>query len=216
MLTKHRRTYSKLINMNFDEFTKTVESLEKPVILLEGSRNVLDKDVESLINLAAKLAQKFPKAIFRSGGASGSDNLFAAGISQIDKTRLHLVFPNRNKIKTNEHISENQNNICFEQIPESEQKEIFYLTKQATSTYISLVEYYEKNKKGRLFFKAQYLLRDALKVVGSNALKVSPANIGCFYVNSDKATGGGTGHTIRICKLRQVPVIEQSNWIKWL
>ena len=59
--------------MNFKEFTKLVESFEKPVILLEGSRNVSEKDAESLTKLAVKLAERFPQAVFRSGGATGSD-----------------------------------------------------------------------------------------------------------------------------------------------
>lgn len=42
------------------------------------------------------------------------------------------------------------------------------------------------------------------------------ADVGCFYVNSDKHSGGGTGHTIRVCRLLNVPVIEQTEWLKWL
>ncbi len=70
-----------------------VECLEKPVILLEGFRNVLGKDVECLINLAVKLAKRFPQAVFRSGGASGSDDLFAQEVSQVNQEKMQLVLP---------------------------------------------------------------------------------------------------------------------------
>jgi len=45
-------------------------------------------------------------------------------------------------------------------------------------------------------------LRDALKIVGSENLNFKPAAAGLFYLNSTKKTGGGIGHTIRICELQ--------------
>ncbi|MGI8468905.1 MAG: hypothetical protein ACR2N3_10670 [Pyrinomonadaceae bacterium] len=63
--------------------------------------------------------------------------------------------------------------------------------------------------------QAQYLLRDALKVVGSKKLNFKPAAFGLFYLNSTKKIGGGTGHTIRICELRNVLVFLQSERLNW-
>ena len=79
--------------MNFKEFAKVIESFKNPVVLLEGSRNVLEEDAESLINLANKLARKFPQAVFRSGAATGSDDLFAQGVSQVSRERMQFVLP---------------------------------------------------------------------------------------------------------------------------
>jgi len=196
--------------MNFNEFAKLIESFEKPVVLLEGSRNVLEEDVESLISLAQKLARKFPQAVFRSGAANGSDDLFAQGVSQVSRERMQLVLP---KSKSG---FDKTNAVSFADLPESEQEEIFTLTTEATPKYKGLVDFYKKKQLGGTYYKTQFLLRDALKVCGSKSFQMSRADVGCFYVNSNKAGGGGTGHTIRVCKLLKVPVIEQTDWLKWL
>jgi len=78
-----------------------------------------------------------------------------------------------------------------------------------------LIEFYETGKQGSPRYKAQYLLRDALKVTGSEKLNFKPATFGLFYLNSTKKTGGGTGHTIRICELQNVSVFLQSEWLNW-
>lgn len=197
--------------MNFNEFTKLVESFEKPVILLEGSRNVSESDANSLTNLAVKLAEKFPRASFRSGGASGSDDLFTQGVLQVNKKQMQFVLP-----KSRKADSDGINTIFFDGLPDAEQEEIFKLTANATPAYQSLIAFYKKKKLGRTFYKTQFLLRDALKVCGSETFQMSRADVGCFYVNSDKQGGGGTGHTIRVCRLLNVPVIEQNEWLKWL
>ncbi len=79
--------------MNWKEFAKVIESFEMPVVLLEGSRSVLEKDAASLINLADKLARKFPQAVFRSGAANGSDDLFAQGVLRVNREKMQLVLP---------------------------------------------------------------------------------------------------------------------------
>lgn len=179
--------------------------------MLEGSRNVLENDFDSLTNLAVKLAERFPQALFRSRRASGSDDLFAQGVLQVNREKMQFVLP-----KTQKMNFDKTNTIFFDDLPESEQEQIFALTTQATSSYQSLIEFYKRKKLGRAFYKPQFLLRDGLKVCGSETLKISRADIGCFYVNSDKRGRGGTGHTIRVCQLLKVAVIEQIEWLKWL
>jgi len=196
--------------MRYKEFAKAIESVEKPVVLLEGSRSVLEKDAESLINLADKLARKFPQAVFRSGAANGSDNLFAQGVLNVSRKRMQFVLP---KSKSG---FDKTNSFSFADLPESEQEDIFNLTVGATPKYEGLVDFYKKRQFGGTYYKTQFLLRDALKVCGSKSFQMSRADVGCFYVNSNKAGGGGTGHTIRVCKLLKVPVIEQTDWLKWL
>ncbi|MBA3632048.1 MAG: hypothetical protein H0W58_04435 [Acidobacteria bacterium] len=197
--------------MNFNEFTKLVESFEKPVILLEGSRNVLENDIDSLTILAVKLAEKFPQALFRSGGAIGSDNLFTQGVLQVKRENMQFVLP-----KSKKTASDKTTTFFFDTLSESEQEEIFTLAIEATPAYKGLIDFYKKKKPGRIFYKTQYLLRDALKVCGSETLQMNRADVGCFYINSDKPNGGGTGHTIRVCRLLKVPVIEQTEWMKWI
>ena len=197
--------------MNFKEFRYLIEPFEKPVILLEGSRNVLENDTDSVTNLAVKLAKRFPQALFRSGGATGSDELFAQGVLQVNQEKMQFVLP-----KSRKTDFDKTNMFFFDALPESEQEEIFTLTAKATPAYQPLINFYKKKKPGRAFYKTQYILRDALKVCGSETLKMSRADFGCFYLNSDKPNGGGTGHTIRVCQLLDVPVFEQTDWLKWL
>lgn len=74
----------------------------------------------------------------------------------------------------------------------------------------------KSRKKSRfLEAKSKYLLRDTLKVIGSSPNLPQPI-AAIFYVNADEPKSGGTGHTIRVCELANVPVITQDIWMKWL
>jgi hypothetical protein len=197
--------------MNFDEFSKILSSIESPVILLEGSRTVAEGDASKLVSLAARFAAEFPDAVFRSGGAEGSDTLFAEGVMQVDPERLELVLPDKRKLKNRR----NEKRISFEDLTEDEKREICRITKAATPANRVMIEYYENNYQGSLRYKAQYLLRDALKVVGTKRLNFKPVDFAFFYLNSIKRSGGETGRTIRVCELQMVPFIKQEDWLKW-
>ncbi|MFZ4396203.1 MAG: hypothetical protein ACOYOU_11325 [Kiritimatiellia bacterium] len=80
-----------------------------------------------------------------------------------------------------------------------------------------LVDAYEvRGSKGALGAKAAYLLRDTLKVIGTPDLGLAPATVGIFYANEADPLAGGTGHTIRVCRERGVPVVLQTVWRKWV
>jgi hypothetical protein len=64
-------------------------------------------------------------------------------------------------------------------------------------------------------FVTELLLRDTLKVVGSVELGLAPATVGIFYVNPANPLKGGTARTMRVCRLRGVPVNTQAEWMKW-
>lgn len=198
--------------MNFNEFSNLVSASDEPIILLEGSRNVQDEHGAKLVEFAAKLANIFPTAVFRSGDALGSDTAFAEGVKRINAARLQLVLPNDRKAKTQTQ----ETRVSLEQLPEREKSELIALTKRATPSNKSLIEFYEKGLGGRARYQAQYLIRDTLKVVGSEKFKLRSATLGCFYVNSMKPTGGGTGHTIRVCEQLNVPTVTQADWLHWL
>ncbi|MBW2000877.1 MAG: hypothetical protein JRJ29_23315 [Deltaproteobacteria bacterium] len=88
---------------------------------------------------------------------------------------------------------------------------------EATPGIAGLIKLYMKLRvKNRSTVKALYLIRDALKVLGSRALSLAPATAGIFYVDPRKPDSGGTGHTIRLCGLNNVPVWDQGRWMKWL
>lgn len=197
--------------MVFNDFSNLVISFASPVISLEGSRSVDEDDKKKLTAIGAKLASVFPNAVFRSGNADGTDSLFAEGVLQINPKQLELVLPNDRKLKS----TRGERRISLEQLDPAELNHICQLTKQATPINKPLIDFYEKGKQGSLRFKAQYLLRDALKVIGSEKLNFKPANAGLFYLNSAKKTGGGTGHTIRLCKLQNVLAVMQSDWLNW-
>jgi len=70
-------------------------------------------------------------------------------------------------------------------------------------------------QNSRLAGKGKYLLRDTLKVTGSPTLGLAPATLGLFYVDLTDPEAGGTGHTIRVCRLQGIPVVFQNEFRKW-
>jgi hypothetical protein len=77
-----------------------------------------------------------------------------------------------------------------------------------------LVSQYVLGKKDRNSIKAAYIMRDTLKVIGSES--VAPATFGIFYNNLADPTSGGTGHTMNVCRFNNVPFIDQTIWFNWL
>ena len=203
-----------LLSMNFDEFSHFVGEREYPIVLTEGSRNLPVSDRSTLVTLVIKLAREFPHALFRTGNATGSDEAFAEGVNLVDPVRLQYVLP-RSSMGRERRIHAAYS-ISIEDLPRIEEQSIVYETKRATPKNIPVIEAYERKMTGgRRYAQSLYLLRDTLKVLGSKELGLAPADIGIFYLNSRKPTGGGTGHTIRVCKQNNVPVIEQREWMAW-
>jgi len=77
-------------------------------------------------------------------------------------------------------------------------------------------------KGGRADAQAACLIRDTLKVAGmpdtsSTARHALPAPLAAlFWIAPADPEAGGTGHTIRACRLQCVPVVFQSHWEPWL
>jgi len=187
------------------------QNLNNKVILLEGTRKVPAAEKNKLIALTENLAKQNPKAIFRSGNAAGSDELFAKGIESIDATRMQQVLPYpRANIK---RLHKDSPVMSLEDLTTDELQELADLGAQATPSYQSLFTFFLKDlKKTRVTIKAMYLLRDALKIIGCPRLGFEPADTGYFFTDATNPTGGGTGHTIRMCKLKGIPVYEQEDW----
>ena len=70
-------------------------------------------------------------------------------------------------------------------------------------------------KKGPVAAKADYLLRDTMKVVGFSQ-EFPKATAALFYVDLDSPMDGGTGHTIRVCQKEGIHVFFQSEWKQWI
>ncbi len=185
---------------------------DKKIVLLEGTRKVPNENKEKLTEFAKKIATEFPHIIFRSGNASGSDELFAKGIEAVDPIRMQQVLPYKNANKKRLHKKSPV--ISLDDLTREEIIELADLSIEATPSYKTLMNCYtDKMLVNKFTVKARYLLRDALKVTGIKRLNFEPADLGIFYTSIDKPTVGGTGHTIRMCELRKIPLITQKEWM---
>jgi hypothetical protein len=78
---------------SFADQIRRLSTQDRPVILVEGTRNVPDTDRPLLVAMGRKLAKTLPRAVFRTGGASGADEAFAEGVRQVDPGRIEYVLP---------------------------------------------------------------------------------------------------------------------------
>jgi hypothetical protein len=138
--------------------------------------------------------------------------VFADAIARLDPSRLELVLPHAGMGRKRRPMGA----VCFslDAVPENELASLATLTGQAGRDAGRLADYYLRGPEARKTAagsKAAYLLRDTLKVAGSQALRLTPADLGIFWVNPENPRGGGTGHTIRICEATRVPLLTQDD-----
>lgn len=188
---------------------------QPPVILLEGTRQLPAADRPALGALGRLLATALPQAVFRTGNATGADEAFAAGVAGVDARRLQLVLPNHRMGRS--RIPPLAYAVSLEQLTATTGARVAEATVAATPAYERIVAHYRQTRdRTRPGCQASYLIRDALKVLGSAETGLAPATVGIFYVNADSPLRGGTGHTIRVCLQHSVPVITQQHWRGWL
>ena len=184
-----------------------IETIEHPVVLLEGTRAISEEAATQLETLGAALAKQFPTAIFRSGNAPGSDEFFSRGVASVDVSRLELVVPYaRHRLR--ERI-EGARVLSLDEV--ENQEELKRLTLGASPFYEFLASSSKTSRKASF----GYLLRDALKVTGDARHGFAPATAGLFFLNVAKPTSGGTAHTLRVCQCRGVQVATQEQWRDW-
>ncbi len=185
-----------------------------PVILIEGRRNLPEGMAARLQAVGTWLAEAYPGALFRSGNAEGSDTAFTEGVTAIDPTRMQYVLPNPSMGKKRRHPDAPYYSLTDLSVAELE--EFADVSIRVTPSIKSLAAAaVGRVNNGRLAAKGRYLLRDALKVLGAPSLDLGPASLALFYVDLDDPEAGGTGHTIRICRDRGVPVVFQDSFLKW-
>ena len=183
-----------------------------PVVLLEGTRRVADDWRPALASLGRRLAETYPNAIFRSGNAAGSDEAFVEGVASVSGARLQLMLP----IASMGRSRWPRGAECFslDQIPADEVETLVSACAAATPANRRLFDLFVNGpSNNRAYSKTRYLVRDALKVIGSPSLDLLPATLGLFFINEDDPSGGGTGHTIRLCQNHPVPVLTQQDWL---
>jgi hypothetical protein len=198
------------MNESYLNLKLAVAAVSQPVILLAGSRNVPENLQDKLVMLASFLATRFPKALFRSGNAEGSDALFARGVNAVSPSRLQLVTPTAGHRKAHRH-PDNQL-IPLNAVTTAHENHLAKQTISATPENARIIE--KRHEIPQLQSKARYLLRDTLMVIGDPAQHLSPATVGIFFSGSDPMAGG-TGHTIRVCKKYEVPVFLAQDWWRW-
>lgn len=197
--------------MTFDEFHLIARTNARPVILVEGTRDLPERDAETLAAFSAWLAGAYPHAVFRTGNADGADSAFARGVARVDPSRLEYVLPyggHRQKA-----LAAESHAVPLTDLPRVEEERAAYHTAQASPEYGSLLA--KRGTVPKLRAKSRYLLRDTLKVVGSESAALETAAAGIFYINRADPMKGGTGHTIRVCRKHGVPVAYQDEWMRW-
>lgn len=198
--------------MIYKEYLDTLTLPSEEIILLEGTRKLPETDAPKLTALAQNLASMHPNLIFRTGNATGSDEAFAKGIASVDITRLEYVLPSPGMGK--KRLIPNARVISLEDLPKEELDMLVERTLEATPNYKYLVDCYLKGFKNLHAESAKLLIRDVLKVYGSEANGFLPATAAIFYVNFETPKGGGTGHTVRACVQRKIPFFTQLQWME--
>lgn len=195
--------------MTLNEFIKKFDT-PNSIVLLEGKRNVLDVDKEKLTALGRLLASKTSRMIFRSGNAEGSDQLFSDSVIAVDNKRLQVITPySGHRQKTNRAYD----TISLDDINIAAEPEVVYQSKSNKKTE-KLVNQFVSGDRNRNTIKAAYIIRDTIKAIGAG--KIKPATFGIFYDDLDNPMSGGTGHTMNICELNNIPIIDQKIWFEWL
>lgn len=180
------------------------------IVLLEGKRIVAEEDKANLTLLGKLLAEKSTHILFRSGNASGADLYFSQGVAQIDSNRLQIITPYSNH---RQKQSQTYNSVSMDDINMVEEPAVLYQSK-SNKKMDKLVDQYVAGKKDRFSIKAAYIIRDTVKVIGTK--DIPPATFGIFYDDLSDPGKGGTGHTMNVCRMNEVPLIDQKIWLKWL
>lgn len=196
--------------MTLNDFITQFNS-KNTIILLEGKRNVLEQDKEKLIQFGTLLATHLPLVTFRSGNAEGADFYFSQGVLQVAPDRLQVITPYDNHREKHNKAYET---ISLDQIDLVNETEIVYQSKINKKTK-ALIDKYMDGAKDRYSIKAAYIIRDTVKVTGTNS-GIPQTSFAFFYDDVDNPKKGGTGHTMEICDLNNVPYYTQNEWLNWL
>ena len=200
--------FEKKSNMTFDIFCK---SFANAIILLEGNRNVKPEDEAKLIAIGKLLATHLPNATFRSGNADGSDYYFSQGVAQVNSKQLEVITPYHNH-RTKYNVAGITHSL--DTINLVNEPEIVYNSKNHKATK-SLVDKYVAGNKDKFAIKAAYILRDTIKVLGTNS-GIQPITVALFYEDLENPMQGGTGHTQRVCFENNIQFINQTTFFDWL
>ncbi len=180
------------------------------VVLLEGKREVKDEDKEKLISLGRLLVSSTKNMVFRSGNAEGADYFFSQGVADTDASRLEVITPYAgHRTKANKAAV----TIPLDNIDLANEPEIAELSKTNKKTE-RLINDFIEGTRNRYTIKAAYIIRDTVKVTGAAGIR--PASFALFYDDLANPETGGTGHTMNICRIKNVELADQRIWLNWL
>ena len=180
------------------------------VVLLEGKREVKDEDKGKLIALGRLLTFSTTNMIFRSGNADGADYFFSQGVAEVNPQRLEVITPYAgHRAKANKAAV----TIPLDEIDLLNEPEIAALSKRNKKTERVMKDYLA-GIRNRYTIKAAYIIRDTVKVTGASGIK--PATFALFYDDINNPGKGGTGHTMNICRIKNVGLADQKIWLNWL
>lgn len=196
--------------MDFSDFIATYNH-PGIIILLEGKRNVKEEDKLKLTSLGKMLAERLPLVSFRSGNADGADLFFSQGVASVNPERLQVIVPYEKHREKKNYAGDT---IALDTIDLLEEPEVVYESKSHKNTR-KLIDKYVAGQKNRFVIKAAYIIRDTIKVLGTDA-GIPPVNFALFYDDYKNPCSGGTGHTMNICERKNVPMLTQKDWMRWL
>lgn len=194
--------------MTLDKFCSQNQT---SIILLEGKRNVKPEDKEKLTAIGKLLATHLPNAIFRSGNADGTDYFFAQGVANVNPKQLEVITPYTNH-RSKYNVA--GTTYALDEVNLVNEPEVIHYSKNHKPTK-SLVDKYLEGKKDQYAIKAAYILRDTIKVLGTNS-GIKPITFALFYEDLENPMQGGTGHTQRVCLENNITFINQTTYFEWL
>ncbi|MDO9629005.1 MAG: hypothetical protein Q7I99_03805 [Acholeplasmataceae bacterium] len=195
--------------MTLEDFISKYDN-EISIILLEGKRNVLESDKGKLFELGKLLTSKSANMLFRSGNAEGADQYFSDGVASVDYTRLQVITPYSGHRK---EANKSYSTFSLGDVDLLNSPNVIYQSKANKKTE-NLIDRFVSGEKNRYTIKAAYIIRDTVKVLGTN--KIKPATFGIFYDDILNPQSGGTGHTMNVCSNNNVPYCDQQVWFGWL
>lgn len=193
--------------MTLQEFVKQYD-YQGSIVLLEGKRDVLPADRQFLITIGQLLASQTKYILFRSGNASGADEYFSQGVTSINAQRLQVITPYSGHRKKYNVASQT---VSLDSIDLLSEPAVVYETQKNKKNAKLITDYIAGNKHA---IKGAYLLRDTIKVIGTNA--IPPCTVALFYDDLLQPKTGGTGHTMQVCDENNVPYMDQRVWMKWI
>jgi hypothetical protein len=112
--------------MTLEDFITQYDRAEA-IVLLEGKRQVLPEDQDRLVALGKMLAERTVHMTFRSGNATGADQYFSLGVTQVDPSRLQVITP-----YTGHRQAKNlaQHTLALDQIDLLAEPQVVYATKR--------------------------------------------------------------------------------------